>query len=388
MASAHRQHDCIEIVFAKFLEIARYVGKGSRGQRHRAKLSGPARFLDALQRATMPCPPLQKQDTPPAEMLAHSLIAFAAEPPQRLRNALELEEAFRPEPDRAWRENECGAFWKLASLIQDVWEHLQDRVRTVDDVIDSALANLAEPPVCDFGAGAGRFALPLARAGIDVSCIEPNWVKRLFLRSLARREGPQGRLRIGLAHKRYGTVVAMDVLDHLAAPHHAVEAIAHRLLPGGRMLYRAGFREDGWHQGSGATLDAVYACLRTHFTPFDRWDGSPHVMTLRKNATPDQAATPTVRWPLDGDLSLKLDAATLIAAHPHDAGTYVVSSALIPSRPLHLSSEGHTLLELLCTGQPIAAIRHWGNQQHIDAEELNDSLGHLLDCGLICSRHD
>jgi len=85
----------------------------------------------------------------------------------------------------------------------------------------------------DFGAGAGTFAIPLARSGLDVTCLEPDEELR---RTLAEAGLP--------AHAQLESVPAMsadfiyslNVLEHIEDDAGMLAMLAERLKPGGKLL--------------------------------------------------------------------------------------------------------------------------------------------------------
>ena len=85
----------------------------------------------------------------------------------------------------------------------------------------------------DFGAGAGTFAIPLARSGFDVTCVEPDEELRRTLEAA------------GLpAHARLESVPAasvdfvysLNVLEHIEDDAGMLPVLAERLKPGGELL--------------------------------------------------------------------------------------------------------------------------------------------------------
>lgn len=91
------------------------------------------------------------------------------------------------------------------------------------------------PPgnVLDFGAGAGTFAKPLADAGMEISCVEPDADLRCEL-------AKQGLGSVSsLEEVPIGSVdyiYTLNVLEHIANDGEAIQALASRLRSGGKLL--------------------------------------------------------------------------------------------------------------------------------------------------------
>jgi SAM-dependent methyltransferase len=87
--------------------------------------------------------------------------------------------------------------------------------------------------VLDFGAGAGTFALPLMKRGVDVVAVEPDPVLGALLRQEAvptvagLEEIPDGSIDL---------IYTLNVLEHIADDRAAVGALAGKLKRGGRLL--------------------------------------------------------------------------------------------------------------------------------------------------------
>jgi len=88
-------------------------------------------------------------------------------------------------------------------------------------------------PVLDFGAGTGNLALMLAADGTEVWVSELNALQRDFIRFRLARHGVQDMVTVidpwaDVPSERFGTVVAVDVLEHLPDCRSVLER---RLLP-------------------------------------------------------------------------------------------------------------------------------------------------------------
>lgn len=87
--------------------------------------------------------------------------------------------------------------------------------------------------VIDFGAGAGTFARPVAAAGFDVTCVEPD----ARLRSILSRNGMATTDDIvNVPNESAGYVYTLNVLEHIEDDAAAVKELFRVLGPGGRLL--------------------------------------------------------------------------------------------------------------------------------------------------------
>lgn len=87
--------------------------------------------------------------------------------------------------------------------------------------------------VIDFGAGAGTFAAPLAVAGMEVTCVEPDDGLRMLLarKGLASVSGLDA-----LASETADYVYTLNVLEHIEDDVSALRGLGRVLRPGGRLL--------------------------------------------------------------------------------------------------------------------------------------------------------
>jgi SAM-dependent methyltransferase len=87
--------------------------------------------------------------------------------------------------------------------------------------------------VLDFGAGGGTFARPLARRGVDVTCVEPDEILSRRLASAGLTTVP-GLERLPAAS--FNLIYSFNVLEHIEDDRSALRSLASRLKPGGRLL--------------------------------------------------------------------------------------------------------------------------------------------------------
>lgn len=87
--------------------------------------------------------------------------------------------------------------------------------------------------VIDFGAGAGTFAMPVAAAGFEVTCIEPD----THLRSILARNGlaATGDI-VEVPDESADYVYTLNVLEHIEDDMAAIGELFRVLGPGGRLL--------------------------------------------------------------------------------------------------------------------------------------------------------
>lgn len=206
--------------------------------------------------------------------LIEDLFAFLHRLPSRLKEDLDTL-ALRPsysmeEPRYAWEEPRSDTLVALAALVQDVWEHTFGPER---EDAPPLLEYLRRLPMChalDFGSGAGYFAFALARFGVNVTCVEPGKAKRAFLQ-FRRSRRPEGKNILFRSPKRqYPAILAINVLDHMLKPEHGVRKLAALTKPGGLLICRAAFQEDGWHTGGVRVRERVYRELMRYYATLRR----------------------------------------------------------------------------------------------------------------------
>ena len=87
--------------------------------------------------------------------------------------------------------------------------------------------------VIDFGAGAGTFAAPLAAAGMDVTCVEPDDGLRVVLESKGLPAVPR---LDALGPETVDYVYTLNVLEHIEDDVSVLRELGRVLRPGGRLL--------------------------------------------------------------------------------------------------------------------------------------------------------
>lgn len=87
--------------------------------------------------------------------------------------------------------------------------------------------------ILDFGAGTGTIARPLAAAGYDISCIEPD----AGLRARLRANGLEAHADIdAIPPNSLDLIYTVNVLEHIPDDFGAVKLLRERLKPGGQLL--------------------------------------------------------------------------------------------------------------------------------------------------------
>jgi SAM-dependent methyltransferase len=87
--------------------------------------------------------------------------------------------------------------------------------------------------VADFGAGTGTFALPLHQQGVDIVAIEPDATLHAWLRQAGVKAC---RDITALAGASLDFIYTFNVLEHIADDRAALQALAGKPRPGGRLL--------------------------------------------------------------------------------------------------------------------------------------------------------
>ena len=277
-----------------------------------------------------------------AAAAADALFAFLRARGAALRADIAREAALPPEPDRAIGEHRGATFWRLAALVQDVWEHACGDAAMVarDDAVLDALSALGWPDVYDFGAGAGFFAFAAAANGADACCNEANPLKRRYLRFRRARERATTIHLDGGRGRTWPAALAIDVLDHLRDPVAAVDALADRVAADGHLLLQAAFPADGWHRSGDRLVGEVHAALMRRFLPVEAHPAlTDHgAMLLRRRAVASIARN------ADVGLCARLDPAARLRPDPVGDG-FVLAAPRFYAQALRLSADGARLAE-------------------------------------------
>lgn len=217
-------------------------------------------------------PLLRRGDDSAAGLGADLLLQFLADLPAEVASRIDAVADFAPAAARAWLEPVGDAFVALSCTVHDVWAHLLGPESQEDELVLGELLRHAPSTAFDFGCGAGHFAHALARHGVDVEGAELDPVKAAFFRYRARHADLAQRMRLQPDGAAVDLVLAINVLDHLEEPAEAVELLAQRLRPGGRLCVLAAFPNDGWHQND---PDAVARCGQSLWRRFEPAPGPP-----------------------------------------------------------------------------------------------------------------
>ena len=308
----------------------------------------PGRALDQLlgvASSVVHCADSSSQHRPGIDVhLIEDLFDFLTRLPAGTRREIRRLEAFTPEPAAAWEESRGDRFWSLAALVQDVWEHTFGPEVHADPQILTFLSRIPLGEVLDFGSGAGYFAFRLARREVSVTCVENNLVKRQFLRHRCHRRPEARWISLRPRARRYDTVLAVNVLDHLRDPLAAVRSLARRLRPGGALICQAGFPDDGWHRGGETLRDAMFQELMRHFRyPEPATDPRDETIYLIRRAQ-SQGERPLA--PIDPSaaaIRVQLHPAAILVPSPQAAEQFVLSVPRFYARALLLTPAGAQL---------------------------------------------
>jgi SAM-dependent methyltransferase len=176
-----------------------------------------------------------------------------------------------PDPiERAWIEPITNAYVSLCATVHDVWVHLSGPEARDDAAILSEIIRSRPRRVLDFGAGAGHFAIALARRSIAVDAVEIDPVKRRFLAVRSDLAGVRDRIAIAPLEampEQYEMVLAVNVLDHLARPADVLHDLSRRVSSCGRLVLQAEFPEDGWHQSDAEQVERCGRMIWRNFYP-------------------------------------------------------------------------------------------------------------------------
>jgi uncharacterized protein (TIGR02466 family) len=231
-------------------------------------VSDPERFLAWLvdyAQEVLSLSPGRPSDAAAPHLLAWVLMDFLANPPKRLVRV--LRSGTGGGAAHPWQYASRLGWQGLDELVQDVWEHLFGPEANSGPAILRAILEAPLGRVMDYGAGAGRYAVPLAQAGIFVDAVEASAVKRLFLARVAERLGCTEHLSVGRRVSTYQTILCINVLDHHAQPAKALRGLTRALEPGGLLIHWSLFPQDCGHRHTPRTIGAAARTILSEFTP-------------------------------------------------------------------------------------------------------------------------
>jgi SAM-dependent methyltransferase len=307
--------------------------------------------------------------------LISDLFAFLSDLPDFVPPEINFLKEFPPEPLRGWLEPRSDFFWILAALIQDVWEHTFGSEAECDPRILKTLLELNSRRVLDFGSGVGYFAFHLARAGAQITCLEPNPLKRRFIAFRKARCAEGDRIRLSESDQQYDLVLAINVLDHLRSPVGAVRKLASRTIPGGTLACVAAFPEDGWHTGSVPIRASVYREFMRYFRYPDSTK-QPDLNLILLNR--QRSGKKTRKKKL-----LQLHPAAVLARDPSTTGLFTLFAPRFYVQPLVLTSDGVVLANLCRARRTLDEIICEAQTLGLDAAEVQSAIKKMQDANLI-----
>jgi SAM-dependent methyltransferase len=311
-------------------------------------------------------PGLSGAEPPLSTALIADLFAFLSDMPSLAPHHLHLCDGFPPEPSRAWLEPRSDFFWTFAALIQDVWEHIFSSEADCDPHIVRSLKELTPHRVLDFGSGVGYFAFHLARAGAQVTCLEPNPLKRRFLAFRRSRWAEGKRIHLSERGQHYDLVIAINVLDHVRSPARALQKLALLTAPGGSLACVAAFPEDGWHSGSASTRELVYRELMRYFQYPDsgrQGDRGLIVLTRHMNDTANRKRK-----------FLQLHPSAILAPDLTDRQRFILSASRFYVQPLAITSDAVPLVDLCRKRQSRSEIIRQARNMGLDGGEVRRAI--------------
>lgn len=349
----------------------------------RLPLRSPADLMERLLEVVMPVDS-RAFDHLEGDLNRHSffigdLFAFLQHFPPDLSAQICKVRKFPEEPLRAWNEPHSDALTGLAALVQDVWEHTFGPEAGDDPGILSFIRHLSLRDVLDFGSGIGFFAFPLARDGVRVTCVEPNRVKRRFLRFRCAHR-PEGRnITLRFVHRQYGAILAMNVLDHVSKPECTVRMLASHTKTGGLLVCRASFPDDGWHAGGERVRQGVYQELisRYRYTdpPLDSVDETMVFKRRRGTAIPVAKRS-----------GIRLHPAAVLAPAPGLPDLFILTARRFYVSPLLLSSQGAELAKLCRSGKQVGEITELMCRKGAEKAEIRQALREMVRARLLLTR--
>lgn len=177
---------------------------------------------------------------------------------QRLQSYSMREMADRWNAIRPQTPEQITSFYQNADLY--IWELLQWHASPARAPYWEALAYLAEHfspdagfrRVLDLGAGVGTDGLFLAGAGYDVTLMDIDGPAFRFAQHRFTRRGLSGRFQesrwpLPPLGGPYDVIVCFDVFEHLPDPLEAARRLVRALRPGGLLVQRAAFSDEGLH---------------------------------------------------------------------------------------------------------------------------------------------
>ena len=129
-----------------------------------------------------------------------------------------------------------ATYERMAEIDRDHW-WFSDRRKIIATLIEQQVKPTPGARILEMGCGTGSNLALLQHYG-EVDAVEPDDIARAFS---AKRSGlaikggmlPDG---VDLADARYDMIVLLDVLEHIPGDRAALEALAPKLAPGGRIL--------------------------------------------------------------------------------------------------------------------------------------------------------
>lgn len=196
-----------------------------------------------------------------------ALFAFLANLPRQWADAIGATKSFPEQVKNAWSEPAAGAYVSLCATVHDVWAHVHGPEAEEDSLIAADLTRAGSRTALDFGAGAGHFAIVMARQGIDVDVVEVDEVKLAFLLYRAERLGLASRVSCQRTCEHYDLVVALNVLDHLQRPAEALASLIDKMSDRGRLFLAAEFPSDDWHQSEQEKVESCATMVWQQLQP-------------------------------------------------------------------------------------------------------------------------
>lgn len=194
-------------------------------------MTRPLAALLALLLAGPAEPPAEVLDAEQAEYVA-DVMAFTGEPLDAVRERMKRGPKPLQEEWDAWEreapmtpERVTEFYRRTPSYVYELgqWHLFLPAKRESNRALFEHLLARKPKNVLDFGGGVGLHAIPLARAGLDVTLADLDSVTLRFAEFRARRHGVPLKLwrtdvEAAAPDARYDVILAMDVLEHLPKP--------------------------------------------------------------------------------------------------------------------------------------------------------------------------